>query len=135
LINANIWHVFNRDFRHSPPCFCKSDAFFHQTVKIFLHKKYFFAHKKIAVDLMFSAIAYLRAVTVRYAHGRGFETYFFEECCSLLEGRRTAVYDGVRDSKHKPSAAVVGHSAEIFGRFLNILAVLGFFELAMVAFG
>ena len=40
--------------------------------------------EKAAVDLGFSAIAYPHAETVEYAKTLGIDTFFFEECCSLL---------------------------------------------------
>ena len=40
--------------------------------------------EKTAVDLMFAAISYPKPETVRYAWEQGFETYFFEQCCSLV---------------------------------------------------
>jgi len=40
--------------------------------------------EKAAVDLGFDAIAYPRPETIRYAEELGMETFFFEECCSLV---------------------------------------------------
>jgi hypothetical protein len=41
----------------------------------------------------------------------------------------------VCNAKHKPTAAIIRHSAKVLRRFAHILAVFGFFKFAVVAFG
>ena len=43
--------------------------------------------EKAAIQLGFSAIAYPREETIRYAKELGLETFFFEACCSLAGGQ------------------------------------------------